>query len=122
MTGKFIDPLVYSEGQRDLFGGAFHYSRIKRIIVQLDKATAQCVAEQDRIRQSYPMVVRRLTDGQLEIAGCAAEARRECLNTATKALDKRGFIGLWYSSAEDKDNAFAVLDGKLIVWVRYLRK
>lgn len=120
MTGRFIDPLVYSEGQRDVFGGAFGGAAAKKIIVELDKVAASCVQEQDRIRASYPMAVQRLTDEELAILKGVAEARSVCLETAAKALDQRGFIGLWYSRAQDRDFNFAVLDGKLIVWTEYL--
>lgn len=116
MTGTFSEPQNYSEGPGSVpFGGRVGSRLGTELMAQVDKITAECEDEYNRVMASLPKIIplRAKEDIQANIA--AVERRVSCLDGRAKALDKRGFIGLWYSEENYTDNIFAVVDGKLHV-------
>lgn len=116
MTGTFFEVQDYSEGPGSTpFGGKVALERSEELMAQVDKITAECEAEYNRVMASLPKIrpLRAKEDIQVNIA--AVERRASCLDERAKAVDKRGFIGLWYSDENGRTNIFAVVDGKLHV-------
>lgn len=114
MTGTFRETQNYSEGPGSVpFGGRVGPRLSAELMAQVDKITAECVAEYNRVMESLPNIISLRAENDIQANIDAVERRASCLDERARALDKRGFIGLWYSDSNYTENVFAIIDGKI---------
>jgi hypothetical protein len=117
-TGKFVETLQGDDRKEGLYGNFFGYDQGRSIILKLDPSAVACQEEPKRIVREISALASKgaSTPEHQARYEIALKQVDQCLEDSAKALDQRGFVGMWYSSAVDMDRYFAVLDGKLIVW------
>lgn len=113
-TGSFREVEDYPPENRFRpvpYGATVGQQTGRHFMAQIDSEAAACRAAYDRVIRSFRNGINSEEDRNRHVA--IVEEMNACMWRRAEALDKTGFLGKWYSAADDLEHLFAVVDGKL---------